>query len=84
MSGKRYPEEFKVEAVKQVIERGDAVADVAARITVSVYSPYDWIKRYSMPESERIEQHGRRRRSARAAEALVRIGSTDRVVAEAC
>ena len=29
MSGKRYPEEFRIEAVKQVVERGHAVADVA-------------------------------------------------------
>ncbi|MGL6171866.1 MAG: transposase, partial [Vibrio sp.] len=29
MSGKRYPEEFRIEAVKQVVDRGHAVADVA-------------------------------------------------------
>ncbi|MBN8765637.1 MAG: transposase, partial [Thiobacillus sp.] len=28
MSSKRYPEEFKIEAVKQVTERGHPVADV--------------------------------------------------------
>ncbi|MGL5527103.1 MAG: transposase, partial [Plesiomonas shigelloides] len=27
MSGKRYPEEFKIEAVKQVVDRGHSVAD---------------------------------------------------------
>lgn len=32
MSSKRYPEEFRIEAVKQVTERGHAVADVATRI----------------------------------------------------
>ncbi|ELL2629090.1 MULTISPECIES: transposase, partial [Enterobacteriaceae] len=26
MSGKRYPEEFKIEAVKQVVDRGYSVA----------------------------------------------------------
>lgn len=31
MSGKRYTEEFKVEAVKQVTERGHPVAEVASR-----------------------------------------------------
>lgn len=30
MSNKRYPEEFRIEAVKQVTERGHSVADVAA------------------------------------------------------
>ncbi|MGS6442056.1 transposase, partial [Enterobacter intestinihominis] len=29
MSGKRYPEEFKIEAVKQVVERGHSVSSVA-------------------------------------------------------
>ena len=28
MSGQRYPEEFKIEAVKQVTDRGHSVADV--------------------------------------------------------
>ena len=32
MSSKRYPEEFKIEAVKQVTDRGHAVADVASRL----------------------------------------------------
>lgn len=32
MSGKRYPEEFKIEAVKQVTEKGYSVAEVAARL----------------------------------------------------
>ncbi len=31
MSGKRYSNEFKIEAVKQVTDRGHAVADVAER-----------------------------------------------------
>ena len=35
---KRYTEEFKVEAVKQVTDRGHSVADVAARLGVSIHS----------------------------------------------
>ena len=46
MSGKRYAEEFKVEAVKQVTDRGYSVADVAERLGVTTKSLYDWIKRY--------------------------------------
>jgi transposase InsO family protein len=34
MSGNRYTEEFKIEAVKQVTERGHAVAEVAARLSI--------------------------------------------------
>ncbi|QRJ64440.1 transposase [Azospira restricta] len=32
MSSNRYPEEFKIGAVKQITERGYPVAEVAARI----------------------------------------------------
>jgi transposase len=32
MSSKRYPEEFKIEAVRQESERGYPVADVATRV----------------------------------------------------
>ena len=32
MSSKRYPEEFKIEAVRQVVERGHGVAEVASQL----------------------------------------------------
>lgn len=50
MSNKRYPKEFKIEAVKQVTDRGHAVADVASRLGVSQHSLHEWLKRYSLPE----------------------------------
>jgi transposase len=34
----RYPDEFKIEAVKQVTERHHAVADVAQRLGISTFS----------------------------------------------
>ena len=46
MSSKRYPEEFKIEAVKQVTEKGHNVAEVAARLGTTTHSLYAWIKRY--------------------------------------
>jgi transposase len=46
MSGKRYPEEFKTEAVKQVTDRGYKVGEVAKRLGVTAKSLHDWIKRY--------------------------------------
>lgn len=41
---KRYTEEFKVEAVKQVVERERPVAEVAERLGVSTHSLYAWIR----------------------------------------
>jgi transposase len=58
MSSKRYPEEFKIEAVKQVTERSHPVADVGSRIGVSQHSLYEWLKRYSLPPVERSELQG--------------------------
>ena len=46
MSSKRYSEEFKVEAVKQVTERGYSVPEVSSRLGVSTHSLYAWLKRY--------------------------------------
>jgi len=45
MSGKRYAEEFKVEAVRQVTDRNYSVREVAERLGVTTKSLYDWIKR---------------------------------------
>ncbi|HBS6780416.1 TPA: IS3 family transposase, partial [Klebsiella pneumoniae] len=50
MSGKRYPEEFKIEAVKQVVERGHSVSSVATRLGIATHSLYAWIKAYG-PDS---------------------------------
>lgn len=55
MSSKRYPEEFKIEAVKQVTVAGHSVVDVAARLGMTTHSLYAWIKRYG-PDSEQHNQ----------------------------
>jgi len=44
--GKRYTEDFKIEAAKQVTERGHSVYDVADRLGISVKSLYDWRAKY--------------------------------------
>ena len=46
MSGKRYPEEFKIEAVRQVVDRGYPVVEVASRLGVTTHSLYAWLRRY--------------------------------------
>ena len=48
MSYKRYPEEFKIQAVKQVTERGHAISDVAKRLDVTYKSLYAWVQKYSV------------------------------------
>jgi transposase len=53
---KPYPEEFKIETVKQITQRGHRVAEVSTRIGVSRHSLYKWIKVYAMPAPERHQQ----------------------------
>lgn len=52
MSRQRYPEEFKIEAVKQVTEKGKPVADVAQRLGISVHSLHAWIKLSRKPQEQ--------------------------------
>lgn len=42
MSAKRYTDEFKIEAVRQIVEYGRPVTEVAERLGVSVHSLYGW------------------------------------------
>ena len=44
--GKRYPEEFKLEAVKQVSERGYSVMEVATRLDISTKTLYHWVAQF--------------------------------------
>ena len=56
MSGRRYTEEFKVAAVKRVIDRGHPAAEAAERLGVSIRGIFAWTKRYGVPEVERKAQ----------------------------
>ena len=40
MTSKRFTDEFKAEAVKQIRERGYPVSEVSERLGVFVHSPY--------------------------------------------
>ena len=58
MGSKRYSQEFKEEAVRQVTERGYPVKDVAERIGVSEHSLYKWIRaaRPASKEASELEK----------------------------
>ena len=46
MSSKRYTDEFKIEAVRQVTDRGFKVAEVAERLGVTTHSLYAWLRTF--------------------------------------
>jgi transposase len=52
MKSKRYTDEFKREAVKQVTERGYSVADVAQRLDTTTHSLYAWLKKFGEPNPQ--------------------------------
>lgn len=53
MSTQRFTPEFKQEAVRQVVERGYPVAEVAERVGVSAHSLYKWVKAVAPDKTER-------------------------------
>ena len=57
MKPKRFPEEFKIEAVRQIVERGHPVLEVSARLGVSTHSLYKWVKELQLSPTQRQEQH---------------------------
>lgn len=47
MSSKRYTEEFKREAVRQVTERQHSTVEVAQRLGINKHSLYAWVRDYA-------------------------------------
>ncbi|MBL4820899.1 MAG: transposase [Gammaproteobacteria bacterium] len=50
MSDKRFTEEFKIEAIRQLVDRGYSVAAVTTRLATTTHSLYAWKKKYG-PDS---------------------------------
>mgnify|MGYP003144459163 CR=1 FL=1 len=53
---KQYDDEFRAEAVKQVIDRGYSVNDVSKRLGVSAQSLYKWVKAASPTRENELER----------------------------
>ena len=52
MSKKRYTEEFKIEAVRPVVERGHSIVEVASRLGTTTHSLYAWKNKYGANSGE--------------------------------
>lgn len=50
MGRTRFSDDFKRDAVHQIVERGYPVAEVSQRLGVSTHSLYGWMKKLSKPD----------------------------------
>ena len=72
--GIRFTDEFKRDAVAQVVERGYAVSEVAERLGISTKSLYTWKAQFSKPPHVRSEVSWiRPQRSRRLKRELARV-----------
>ncbi len=81
--GIRYSDEFKQEAVNQVIVHGYAVHDVSQRLGLSTKSLYVWIKRFSKPRHQREQEADLRVENARLKRELKRVQQERNILKEA-
>jgi len=60
-TGKRYNKEFKVEAVRLVIEKGLSVSDVATDLGINVKTLYGWLREYTKYKNDAFPGSGKLR-----------------------
>ena len=81
--GIRYSDEFKQEAVNQVVTHGYPVADVANRLGISSISLYDWKKLFSKSTKQRREEQDLQAENARLKQELKRVQQERDILKEA-
>ena len=81
--GIRYTDEFKQEAVNQVVVHGYSVLEVSERLGISNKSLYAWIKRFSKPTKQRQEDEDLRAEVARLKRELKRTQQERDILKEA-
>ena len=73
MSGKRYTDEFKQEAVRLVADRGYSVREVADRLGVTTHSLYAWMKTFGPDKEASNELTETQRENLRLKKELARV-----------
>ena len=81
--GIRYTDEFKQEAVNQVVVHGYPVLEVSQRLGITNKSLYDWIKKFSKPPKARQEDEDLRAEVARLKRELKRSEQERAILKEA-
>ena len=81
--GIRYTDEFKQEAVNQVVVHGYSVLDVSKRLGITNKSLYHWIKKFSKPKAQQAEEGDLRAEIARLKRELKRSEQERTILKEA-
>ena len=81
--GIRYTDEFKQEAVNQIVIHGYSVLDVSQRLGVSTKSLYDWQKKFSKPRAKREVDEDLQAENARLKRELKRAQQERDILKEA-
>jgi len=81
--GIRYSDEFKQEAVNQVVVHGYSVLEVSKRLGIANKSLYDWMKIFSKPKKQRDEDADLRAENARLKRQLKRLEQERSILKEA-
>ena len=79
----RYSDEFKQEAVNQVVVHGYPVLEVSKRLGIANKSLYDWIKKFAKPQVQRQEEADLRAEVARLKRQLKRSEQERTILKEA-
>ena len=83
VKGIRYTDEFKQQAVNQVVIHGYSVLEVSGRLGISNKSLYAWIKRFNKPAKQRQEDDDLRAEVARLKRELKRTQQERDILKEA-
>lgn len=81
--GSRYTDEFKQEAVNQVVQHGYSVNDVAARLGISGKTLYNWVSKFSKPPTKRKQDDDLQAEIARLKKQLKRAEQERDILKEA-
>ncbi len=81
--GSRYTDEFKQEAVNQVVQHGYSVNDVAARLGISGKTLYNWVSMFSKPPAQRKQDHDLQAEIANLKRQLKRVEQERDILKEA-
>jgi transposase len=81
--GIRYTDEFKQEAINQIVVHGYSVLDVSQRLGVSTKSLYDWQKKFRQPRVKREADNDLQAENARLKRELKRTQQERDILKEA-